>query len=244
MSKYCPFYNYTVLYVDCLECEYRLDCLRGLIKEGYYMDKKENDNLIVIGIDQSYQDTGLSISYNGKIKIATHLELRKLKNNTERRHELTLFLRRVFSTVNTMSVKYDSKVIILLERIRLKSQGFVNIDYIKSIGALNATICDIAYDYKFPVYSVDTRSWKSRVVGSSKKLENQYGFDPEKYRTILWCISNGFKKYIKEPVSKQKKKAVIEKNGERYTYNDNIADSICISLYPFTGNDLLLEEEK
>ena len=42
-------------------------------------------NKIVIGIDQSYKDTGISISMNGKIRMAKHVYLEKCKNNSERR---------------------------------------------------------------------------------------------------------------------------------------------------------------
>ena len=48
---------------------------------------------------------------------------------------------------------------------------------------------------------------------------------------------------IKEEVSGRKKKGVIEKNGKRFTYNDNAADSAAISLFPFKGSNDLLKEE-
>ena len=197
---------------------------------------------IVIGIDQSYKCTGIALSYNGKLKSATCIKTEHLKNNSEKRETIRNYIATVFNKAFDLSVKYNCPVTVIIERIRLRSQGFINIDYIKSIGALNALMVDVAYIYDFPVYSADTRAWKSAVIGTSKTKSNKYGFDPHKWPTILWCISQGYKDYIIEHVSNRQTKAVIEKEGERYTYNDNIADSIGISLYGFTKSPKLQEE--
>lgn len=200
-------------------------------------------NKIVIGIDQSYKDTGIAIGMNGKIKTAKDIELHSLKNNSLRRERLRNELKTIFASIKHKSINYNASVTVLIERIRLQSQGFLNIDYIKSIGALNALICDVAMSYDFPVYSVDTRAWKSTIIGTSKIQNNPYGIDPHKWPTIIWCIKNGYKPYIKYPITnKQKHKGVIEKGKERYSYNDNIADSIGICLYGFETNQKLKEE--
>jgi hypothetical protein len=200
-------------------------------------------NIICIGIDQSYHDTGISVSFNGQIKTITDCNTSSLRNNTKKRKALENKLSIVFRKVKDISIKYNASIICIIERIRLRSDGFINIDYIKSIGALNAVIVDMASIFNIPVYSVDTRAWKSSVVGTSKPKENKYGIDPKKYPTILWCINKGFESSIKEPVlNNKKKKGVIEKNGERFTYNDNKADSAAISLYGFIKNPNLKEE--
>lgn len=199
-------------------------------------------NKIVIGIDQSYKDSGITISFNGKVKSSSDCFTENLKCNSDKRELLKQTLETKFNKVNKLKQKYNADVIVVIERIRLRSQGFINIDYIKSIGALNALIVDLSRKYNFPVYSVDTRAWKSTIVGTSKGKTNPYGFDEKKYPTILWCIKNGYEPYIKSPVSNQKRKGVIETNGERFTYNDNIADSICISLYGFVPNPKLESE--
>lgn len=200
-------------------------------------------NKIIIGIDQSYQDTGVAIGLNGKIKIAKDIELHSLKNNSARRERLGSELRNIFNSVKYKSINYDASVTVLIERIRLQSQGFLNIDYIKSIGALNALICDVAAMYDFPVYSVDTRAWKSTIIGTSKTQNNPYEIDPHKWPTILWCIKHGYEHYIKYPITNNRKqKGVITKNNERYSYNDNTADSIGICLYGFTTNPKIKEE--
>lgn len=200
-------------------------------------------NKIVIGIDQSYQDTGIAIGLNGKIKTAKNIELHSLPNNSLRRERLREQLKRIFGITYNKANKYNASVTVLIERIRLQSQGFLNIDYIKSIGALNALICDVAMSYDFPVFSVDTRAWKSTVIGTSKTQNNPYGIDPHKWPTIIWCINHGYEHYIKYPITNNRKqKGVITKNNERYSYNDNIADSIGICLYGFTTKPKLKEE--
>lgn len=197
---------------------------------------------IVVGIDQSYKDTGISVSLDNELKIATHCYTEKMKSNTEKRQALRSKLKTIFDKVYDNQRKLDADVIVIIERIRLRSQGFLNIDYIKSIGALNALIVDLASAYEFEVSSVDTRAWKTAVVGTSKGINNKYGIDEKKFPTIIWCIQKGYKdKIINYDVGKRKN-GIIEKDGKRYTYNDNIADSICISLYGFTKNQKLERE--
>lgn len=232
MSKHCPYYGCTVLYADCLECEHKYCKTRG-----------KSMKKISIGIDQSYKDSGISVSVDGTLKTVSHCYTEKLKNNTAKRQALNRRLNTVFKKMSEKAYENDCELICVIERIRLQSQGFINIDYIKSIGALNAMIVDLAALYNIPVYSVDTRAWKSAVVGTSKEKKNKYGIDSKKWPTILWLISKGFENSIKEIVSDKKKKGVIFKNGERFTYNDNAADSAAISLFPFYGSNSLLKEE-
>ena len=233
MSRSCPMYG-KAIYMDCLDCNNKL-CEKEI----------KMKNKIVIGIDQSYKDTGISISYNGKLKCATHQYLGNLENNSMKRMTLELKLMDVIDKAIELGKKHDAEVVVIIEQIRLMSQGFINIDYIKSIGALNALIVDIVgkrSNDTIPVFSADTRSWKANVVGTSKPMDNKYGIDPHKWPTILWCISQGYKDYIIDYEVGKRKKGIIEKDGKRYTYNDNIADSICISLYGFSSNQSLSKE--
>ncbi len=186
---------------------------------------------IIIGIDQSYQDTGVTVSVNGKVRKVYAIKLSKEKNNSVKRERVRGFL---LSLLALIEKKYDTTdTVCIIERIRLKSQGFINIDYIRNMGALNATIIDVMYLHGIKTYSVDTRAWKSAIVGSSKPLSNKYGINPEKYPTIIWCIKNGYKDNIIDYDVGKKKNGVITKNGEKYMYDDNKADSLAISLYGF-----------
>lgn len=218
MSKPCPKFG-KAIYMDCMDCEDKL-C------------KKEKHKL-VIGIDQSYKNTGISICKDGILTNIRSIHLSTLEDNSRKRNYLANNLYTLFSKVSQMSNMSLLEVYIIIERIRLQSQGFINIDYIKSIGALNAVIVDCAKEFNLPVYSVDTRAWKSAIVGTSKPQKNKYGIDPEKWPTIQFICKMGYEEKILLPVSKRKKKGVIIKNGERYTYNDDAADSACIALYGF-----------
>lgn len=189
---------------------------------------------IVVGIDQSYKNTGVSICINKEIKQITSIRLDKYKTNSEKRKTLHDKLNKLFYKISALGQTQNIDCKIIIERIRLRSEGFINMDYIKSIGALNSIIVDLAHNYNFPVYSVDTRSWKSNVVGTSKPLNNKYGIDPKKYPTIKYLIGLGYEKDILLKVSNKKKKGIVKIiNGEKYTYNDDAADSACIALYGF-----------
>lgn len=207
-------------------------------------------NKIVIGIDQSYKDTGIAISVDHKLKAVTDCYTASLKSNTEKRKALRETLNKIFEKMARKAKENDAEIICIIERIRLRSgkNCFISIDYIKSIGALNSLIVDLAHSYQIPVYSVETRAWKAAVVGTSKGKSNPYGFDENKWPTIVWCVAKGYKEHIIERgISKRKKKAVIEKKvgsgAERYTYNDNRADAICLSLYGFEDKPKLEEEQ-
>lgn len=202
-----------------------------------------NKDRVVIGIDQSYKNTGLTIAINGEVFVVYSLRLESLQNNSEKRRELKEWLTPI---VKELLKSYQPiNIICIIERIRLQSKGFLSMDYIKSMGALNSVIVDIMYHYHINTFSVDTRAWKSAVVGTSKPQENKYGIPPEKYPTILWNVKNGRKKYIVDYCVGKRTKGVIEKNGKRYMYDDDKSDSIGIALYGFLPKKLQkLEQEK
>lgn len=197
---------------------------------------------IIIGIDQSYKNTGVSIVCDGKLKQVRSIRLEKLKSNSQRRRVLS---QKLGSLLRLVAQK-DPNAICIIERIRLRSgqqQSFINIDYIKSIGALNALIVDCCAEYNIPVYSVDTRCWKSQVVGTSKPHPNKYGVPPEKWPTVRWCISQGFESSILAPITGRKTKGTFVHNGQRYQYNDDASDSAAIAMFGIVGDPQKLKEE-
>lgn len=196
---------------------------------------------IVIGIDQSYKRTGISVSADGELKLVRSKDLMKYKSNFERRRAL----RKTLNGLLTSVVGKAKEIKCVIERIRLRSQGFLNIDYIKAIGALNSVIVDIMSEYSIPVYSVDTRCWKAQVVGTSKPIDNSYGVPPEKWPTVVWCVHKGFRKSILIDLSgTRKSKGTFSKNGKKYMYDNDAADSAAISMFWFVGDLSKLEEEK
>lgn len=190
-------------------------------------------NKVVIGIDQSYKNTGITVNVNNgeKLKVR-NIYTDCYENNSIKRSVIRKNLVNLVSIVKMVYPK--AEIVCIIERIRLKSQGFLNINYIKGIGALNALIIDVMYNNGIETYSVDTRAWKSAIVGTSKPMENKYGLPPEKYPTILWNVKNGRKKdIINYDVGKKKKGVITNKKGERYMYDDDKSDSIAISFYGF-----------
>ena len=194
---------------------------------------------IVIGIDQSYARTGITILEDKKILKMYSVNFEGCKTNTEKREHLKHYLESLFDNYNL------DNVTVITERIRLRSQGFLSESYIKSTGALIATIIDVFATYDITVYSVDTRSWKSQIVGNSKPLDNPYRINPEKYRTILYLRDKGLLKHIVKEYKGRGKKGIIDvkmevtegnkivKKKVPCEINDDLADSYCIALYGY-----------
>ena len=235
MSKPCPVLG-TAIYMDCLECEDK-QCKKGQNnphKEEYKYNK------IVIGVDQSYNNTGISIAADGKLLKVRSLHLDKCKSNSDKRRALAKSLNGLLKAVYPKG----KEVVCIIERIRLRSQGFLNIDYIKSIGALNSVIADVCHDYNVPVYSVDTRCWKSQVIGTSKGMPNKFGVPEEKWPTVKWVIQKGFRQDILIPIEGKKTKGTFVKDGKKYMYNNDAADSAGIAMFGFVGDPDKLKEER
>ena len=228
MGKSCPLYGIAI-YMDCLDCVHKVCNMKY--------------KTICIGIDQSYNNTGISISADGKLLIVKSLDLHKYKTNSDKRKKLNKYLCNVVNKIKNKAVN----IVCTIERIRLRSQGFINIDYIKSIGALNSVIVDVMSDFNIPVYSVDTRCWKSQVVGTSKPLKNDFGVPEEKWPTVKWCINKGFIKSILIDMSdtrKNKGTFIDPKTNKKMMFNNDAADSAAISMFWFLGDKNKLKIEK
>lgn len=194
----------------------------------------------VIGIDQSYTRTGIAILKDKEVVEMFSLNYEHCRNNSEKRTALKNALHEMVLDHNIVNP------LVITERIRLRSQGFLSEAYIKSTGALIATIIDFFYYYnEIPVYSVDTRSWKSQIIGNSKPLNNPYGINPEKFRTICYLRDKGLLKHIVKEYKGRGKKGIIDvkmevlEGGKRVKkkvpceINDDLADSYCIALYGY-----------
>lgn len=197
-------------------------------------------NKIVIGIDQSYKNFGVSIVADGKIRIIKAKNLESYKNNSEKRRALRKYLNGLLSSVSGQS----KELICIIERIRLTSKGFLNIDYIKSIGALNALIVDCMYKYDVPVFSVDTRCWKATVVGTSKPKKNKFGVPEEKWPTVEWVIKKGFMQAILKKVNGRKTNGTFMQDGVKFMFDNDAADSCAIAMFGFVGDKEKLKIEK
>ena len=209
-------------------------------------------NKYVIGIDQSYTRTGITVLKNKEVVEMHSMDFKRCVDNTSKRQRLSSYLCELLVELDSV----ENDIIVITERIRLRSQGFLSENYIKATGALIATIIDVCSSFGIKVYSVDTRAWKSAVVGTSKPLDNPYGINPEKYRTILYMRDRGLLKHIAEEYKGRGKKGIIDVKmdvieGNRKVkkkvpckINDDLADSYCIALYGFLpkGKQKLKEE--
>lgn len=229
MGKPCPLLG-TAVYLDCLDCETK-ECKKPITKKY----KK-----VVIGIDQSYNNTGISLAADGKLKKVRSLSLDKYKSNSERRRALAETLDGLLRAVCPKA----NGVVCIIERIRLRSQGFLNIDYIKSIGALNSIIVDKCQEHGVEVYSVDTRCWKANVIGTSKGMSNKFGVPEEKWPTVKWLIKQGWEDSILIPIEGRKTKGTFVRKGQKYMYNNDAADSAGIAMFWFKGDHEKLQLER
>lgn len=186
-------------------------------------------NKIVIGIDQSYTRTGISICADGKLMNVTSLGYEGLKERTDKRNKLRDVLYRL---INKMKPRAH-KLIILVERIRTFTKAFgnkrgntqgLNPNYLKMTGALVATIVDVAKPLGVRVYSVDTRSWKARIVGNAKARIRK-GKRDAKSETVEFIEAKGFDLLLRRKTR--------GKNKGEPIYDDDAADSACIALYGF-----------
>lgn len=107
---------------------------------------------------------------------------------------------------------------------------------LRLIAALIATIVDTGFEYGIKTFSVTTKSWKSAVLGSSKPVfEPVEGVsNPQKFGSVQKAIDLGFFEQMK---------VVSAKKRNAYTLDDDMADAICMSLYPFSGQPYHLELE-
>jgi len=195
---------------------------------------------IVIGIDQSYNNTGISIAADGKLVKVRSIQLDKYKSNSEKRRALANTLSGLLNAVCPKS----KEIICIIERIRLSSKGFLNMDYIKSIGALNSIVVDKCNEYNVPVYSVDTRCWKAQVIGTSKPAPNKYGVPEEKWPTVSWLVKQGWESSILIPIEGRKTKGTFVRDGQKYMYNNDAADSAGIAMFGFIGDESKLQLER
>lgn len=180
---------------------------------------------MVIGLDQSYTDTGLCIAVDGVPKYAESISFEAAATKHDKRRAV---LKRLEAIVKRFRSSYD--ICIVIEAIRLFSGSTPHIStaYLFSTCALVGAIVDFAALNDLDIYWIETRSWKKAVLGSSKpsgkKLQGVK--DPKKVDSVLYAIDQGFAAIIESTVERGKNK------GQK-RYNDNIADAICIAVCGF-----------
>lgn len=196
---------------------------------------------VVIGMDQSYKRTGISIAGDGKLLHVCSIDLAKLDSKTEKRIEVK---NHVAKACELATKRSESRPVIVLERIRMFSQQFVSIPYIKQMGALNSVIIDEAFAFGVEVFSIDTRAWKAGVIGTSKPAPNDFGVPPEKWPCVDWVIRNGFESSVKVPVSGRRMKGCfVDEEGKKWEYDNDACDSAGIAMSWFKCSPAKFERE-
>lgn len=196
---------------------------------------------LVIGIDQSYTRTGISIAGDGRLLKVGHIPFEASECHSVKRKKVKGILTKAI----TKNQNKGHQMVIIVERIRQFSGGTLSMDYIKSTGALIGCIVDTASEFGVPVYSADTRSWKAQVVGTSVPKANRYHVDPKKWPTIEYLLTRPdvSEDDLLVPVGKRAKKFAKVIGDTKYCYNDDAADSACIALYGFAKGRNLKREE-
>lgn len=186
----------------------------------------------IIGIDESYANTGIALNIRGKVVMTKSL-LSESKN--EMRLEVQSAIRELNWMAQELYAIPQVKIAIVFERVRLFSNSFISTQYMVSMSYLNGAIIMEGARLNVPCFSVDTKCWKSHVVGSSKGKENKYGVEEKKFPTLNWCMHNGYKDFVVEyeKNEKKQKKCYKTKDGRFARFNDNVADAIAISVFYF-----------
>lgn len=191
----------------------------------------------IIAIDQSYTRTGMAICVNGTVKKTYSIEMNKIKSKTNKRLEMSRVLNKM---IDSCLKHYNpSQIAVIVERIRTftgstqydAAFGNTNAfngfrpDVIKAHASLISCIVDTAYIRGIKTFSVATKSWKSSVLGSSKLIFPPiHGVkNPQKFGSVRKAIDLGFEKNI----------SIYSYKNNAISYNDDVADAICMSLYPF-----------
>lgn len=198
-------------------------------------DLSFNGAKCVIGIDQSYTRTGISICVEGKLKKVSSVNFKGVTSKSGKRMELQKVLKKA---IEACLKKYEKEqIVIIAEYVRtFTATNELRPAVIKAQSAMLAYIVDTAYLYGIEVYSVDTRHWKSRVLGSSQPIfEPIPGVsNPQKFGSVKKVLDLGMEDAIK---------IISPKSANGYVYDDDAADSACIALYGFSGEPYRLYKE-
>ncbi len=190
----------------------------------------------VIGIDQSYARTGISIAINGKLKKVGSIDFKGITEKSGKRKEVKRVVTKAIKKCLNHFEPYQ--ICIVCERIRTMTNSFdIRPDYMKSTGALIATIVDTAWEYNIKTYSIDTRAWKSAVLGNSRPVfpPVEGVKDPQKFGSVAYVIKLGFDNFIKREKGRGGKSI--------FSRDDDAADSACIALSPFKAERNRFKQE-
>lgn len=187
----------------------------------------------VIGIDQSYKRTGVSIAVDGVLKKVTSIDFKAVKTKTAKRLLLQETLRKAITSC--MGKHRTEDIVVVCERLRTITAGTdIRPGVIKPGAAMIAYIVDTGAEFGVETWSADTRAWKASVLGSSRPVFDPIAGvkDPQKFGAVRKVIELGFEKSITRS----------RNNGAFKCYDDDAAESACIALYAFEKRNTLKQE--
>ena len=75
-------------------------------------------------------------------------------------------------------------------------------------------------------------------------MQNKFGVPEEKWPTVRWLINQGWEDSILMPIEGRKTKGTFVRNGQKYMYNNDAADSAGIAMFGFMGDQDKLQIER
>ena len=75
-------------------------------------------------------------------------------------------------------------------------------------------------------------------------MSNKFGVPEEKWPTVKWLIDQGWEDSIIIPIEGRKTKGTFVRNGQKYMYNNDAADSAGIAMFGFLGDKEKLQFER
>lgn len=190
----------------------------------------------IIGLDQSYANTGICVCVDGKVKYIGHIDFNKVTTKGAKRQILA---KKLDKLINKCIKLYGAdNIAIIVERIRTLTAGNqFRPTVIKAAAAMMAYIVDTAAKYDIIVYSVDTRAWKSAILGTSKPVfEPIEGVtDPQKFGSVRKVVEMGYRDKIYRPIK--------SKGSKAFKLDDDAADATCIALYGYIYKKFLEIEQ-
>lgn len=189
------------------------------------MKIKIDTTLPILAIDYSYVETAFAIFENKELKYIDRLNFKHLEEKYG--VKLSNAYRRLLIRKKTkLLMRQFNIAYIFLERVRLFSKRFISIGSISALAELVATIVDATLPSNLildenmkiiPVYSIDVRSWHSKVIGKANVTKDQ---------VMKWAAL----KYMTYEL-------LEERDKEPFTENE--ADALGIGNFIYSEKDIL-----
>lgn len=209
-----------------------IEGISGKVIDGQYQYRA-----LCLGIDQAYGDTGIAIAGITLDKQIDIIATRAVppvesKSKVEYRAKVNTAIRTMLKNYRALGDEFCA----ICESVRVYTEGNISIRNHLNWGALQGSMHDCLYNtFGASLRIVDTRAWKSAVVGTSKPSDSApTGVDPKKWPTIQ-CMMHEYdvpKEWLTKPLSPRTKKYTWQdEKGNNFTYNSDVADACAIAIY-------------